>query len=228
MSVMLRASCTTGSNRLAGNVRSRRRKGRYARIPKNFRKTLIDNIPFSMPDLTNRKEEQPHWYALWVYRGLVIPVTALCVEKGIRTYRPMRLVEQFTDSGLEYKEEAVLASLLFVRTTPDELAALQRDSKNRSVPYCYPGTRIPAPIADRDMEIFMLVVKHGAAHVEQVEFPIDRGDRVRVIDGMFKGAEGYIRRVHGSRRFVVALEGVVAIAVTHIPRQYLERVEPSA
>lgn len=181
-----------------------------------------------MPDLTKRNEEQPHWYALWVYRGLTAPVIAQCAEKGIRTYQPMRLVEQFTDDGLDYKEEPVLSSLLFVRTTLAELAGLQRDSKNRGLPYCYPGTRMPAPIEDKAMEIFMLVVKHGAAHVEQVEFPIDKGDRVRVTEGMFKGAEGYIRRVHGSRRFVVALEGVVAIAVTHVPRQFLELVNPPA
>lgn len=178
-----------------------------------------------MPDQMNRSEE-PHWYALWVYRGLVAPVLTLCAEKGLRTYQPMRLVEQFTENGLDYKEEPVLSGLLFVRTSLQGLSELQRDTRNRSIPYCQPGTRIPAPIGDSAMEIFMLVVKHGAAHVEQVDFPIDKGDRVRVTGGMFKGAEGYIRRVHGSRRFVVALEGVVAVAVTHVPRQFLELVNP--
>lgn len=168
------------------------------------------------------------WYALWVYRGLTGPVVQQCESREIPFYRPMRLVEDFAGEKLAYKEEPVLPSLLFVRTTEGIVKELQRESANRCIPYCEPGTRVPAPIADAAMDMFMLVVKKGAANVESVEMPIDKGDRVRVTDGMFKGAEGYIRRVHGSRRFVVAIEGVVAVAVTHIPRQFLERVNPPA
>ena len=168
------------------------------------------------------------WYALWVYRGLTGPVVQQCESREIPFYRPMRLVEDFAGEKLAYKEEPVLPSLLFVRTTEGIVKELQRESANRCIPYCELGTRVPAPIADAAMDMFMLVVKKGAANVESVEMPIDKGDRVRVTDGMFKGAEGYIRRVHGSRRFVVAIEGVVAVAVTHIPRQFLERVNPPA
>jgi len=50
-------------------------------------------------------------------------------------------------------------------------------------------------------------------------------DRVRVIDGEFKGAEGYIKRIKGNRRLVVAIEGVVAVATAYIPSCYLEKVD---
>lgn len=174
-----------------------------------------------------QKEEQIHWYALWVYRSLVLPIMSMCTCDGVSYYRPMRLVERYTTGGMIYEEEAVLPNLLFVRTTERYLHELKQNSKNRGVAYCYPGTNIPMPIDDRSMQIFMLVVKAGAHHMEAVELPIDKGDKVRVTDGLFKGAEGYIRRVHGSKRFVVAIEGVAAVAVTHIPRQFLERMEPS-
>lgn len=161
---------------------------------------------------------------MWVYRSLVAPIIELCNSRSIEYYRPMRLAERYTDGGTTYCEEAVVPNLLFVRTTADNLPEIKRASRNRGSAYCYPGTYVPAPIDDKDMEMFMLVVKRGAQRLEQVDFPIDKGDKVRVTDGIFKGAEGYIRRVHGSRRFVVAIEGVVAVAVTHIPRQFLERV----
>ena len=172
------------------------------------------------------QNQQKHWYAMWVYRSLVEPIIALCDRSSTETYRPVRLAERFTDNGIEYSEEAVVPNLLFVKTTAEHLGEIKRLSKNRGSAYCYPGTYVPAPISDSDMEIFMLVAKRGAHRLEQVDFPIDKGDRVRVTDGIFKGAEGYIRRVHGSRRLVVAIEGVVAVAVTHIPRQFLEKINP--
>lgn len=180
----------------------------------------MSNIP------ADHKEEPIRWYALWVYRSLVSPIMSMCSCDGVSYYRPMRLVERYTTGGVTYEEEAVLPNLLFVRATGKYLSELKQNSKNRGVAYCYPGTNVPMPIDDRSMQIFMLVVKAGAHHMEAVDLPIDKGDKVRVTDGIFKGAEGYIRRIHGSKRFVVAIEGVAAVAVTHVPRQFLERIAP--
>ena len=164
------------------------------------------------------------WYALWVYRGLTAPIVARCDSDGVQTYRPMRVVERFAKEGKEYVEEPLVANLLFVRADAAYVSGLRSVTRNRGIAYCYPGTNVPAAIADDVMEMFRLVVRVGNRTLESVDIPIDKGDRVRVTDGIFKGAEGYIRRVHGTKRLVVAIEGVVAVAVTHIPRQFLELV----
>ena len=51
-----------------------------------------------------------------------------------------------------------------------------------------------------------------------------KGDRVRVTEGVFKGAEGYITRVHGTKRFVVVIEGIAAVATSYIPGKFLEKL----
>lgn len=173
----------------------------------------------------HRSMGDPHWYALKIYRCLVQPVLDACGQDDVETYRPMRMMEREKDGGLFYQEEPLVPNLLFVRASASYIIRLQRTMRNRAWAYCYPGTTDPAPIADAVMEMFRLVVKAGAKRIEAVDLPLDKGDRVRVIDGMFKGAEGYIRRVHGSKRLVVTIEGVVAVAVTHIPRQFLEKIE---
>lgn len=180
-----------------------------------------------MAPQTAHTDTETHWYALWIYRNLVSPIITLCEVNGIQCYRPMRLVERVTAAGIDYEEEAALPNLLFVKTSEAFVKELKKITRNRGTAYCYPGTNTPEPIDERAMEIFMLVVSVGARHMEAVDLPIDKGDKVRVIGGIFKGAEGYIRRVHGSKRFVVAIEGIAAIAVTHIPKQFLERIEPS-
>ena len=50
------------------------------------------------------------------------------------------------------------------------------------------------------------------------------GVRVRVTEGPFKGAEGYIKRIKGNRRLIVSIEGVVAVATTYIPGCFLEKI----
>ena len=50
------------------------------------------------------------------------------------------------------------------------------------------------------------------------------GDRVRVTDGPFKGAEGHIRRIRRDRRLVVTIPGIVAVATTYIHPALLKRV----
>ena len=61
-------------------------------------------------------------------------------------------------------------------------------------------------------------------HLPEAPAELRRGDRVRVTEGVFKGAEGYIRRVKGNRRLIVSIEGVVAVATTYIPGCFLEKI----
>ena len=49
-----------------------------------------------------------------------------------------------------------------------------------------------------------------------------------VTGGIFKGAEGYIKRIQGNKRLVVSIEGVVAVATSYIPAVYLEKLEKDA
>ena len=52
-----------------------------------------------------------------------------------------------------------------------------------------------------------------------------QGDRVRVIDGIFKGFEGHIKRIRHDRKLIVTIEGVAAFATGYIPPSMLEKVE---
>ena len=212
------------SGRVSPSVKEKKHPFQNTEQRKNY---PIKNIPsLIMEQTTIRQDRQPHWYALWVYRSLVSPIITACGRDGVSIYRPMRLAETFTDRGLEYGEEPLVPNLLFVKASCAYVIGLKQLTQNRGRAYCYPGTAIPAPIDDKTMEMFMFVVKCGGRRLEPVTFPIDKGDRVRVTEGLFKGAEGYIRRVHGTKLLVVAIEGVVAVAVSHIPRQWLERIGP--
>lgn len=51
------------------------------------------------------------------------------------------------------------------------------------------------------------------------------GGKVRVIAGPFKGAVGVVRRIKGSKRLVISVDGVIALATTYIPQSLLEPLD---
>ncbi len=88
--------------------------------------------------------------------------------------------------------------------------------------------RIPAPIPDHEMDVFRFVVtagRQGLTVLGDDNPKYHEGDRVVVIDGPFKGAEGHVHRIKRDRRVVVAVNGVVAVALTYIHPNMLKKVE---
>lgn len=86
----------------------------------------------------------------------------------------------------------------------------------------------PQPIAipNRQMQMFMMVSsgdQEGLEYFEDGAFNWKKGERVRVIDGRFKGLEGEIKRINGDHRLIVMIEGICAVATTYIPRCFLEK-----
>ena len=87
--------------------------------------------------------------------------------------------------------------------------------------------KVPLIIPDREMNIFMLVTSSGEKGMEYLgadSTKFCRGERVRVIDGKFKGAEGYICRIKKNSRLVVAIQGVCAVATSYIPQSFIQKI----
>ena len=161
------------------------------------------------------KSDEEHWYALKVFYNRVFDVERLLAQDGGgRTIR---------------RREPAVSSLMFVRQAERAVLELMQRAKATSplMVYFERETKKPAVIPDPEMEAFMLVTSTddpGLEYLPEAPAELRRGDRVRVTEGVFKGAEGYIRRVKGNRRLIVSIEGVVAVATTYIPGCFLEKI----
>lgn len=155
---------------------------------------------------------EQHWYAIKVYYNRITQLIALCHEKELEFFAP-------TD---------IIRSLLFVRCAEADVVHLATDSHTKAWVYRNPeGTR-PAAIPDREMEVFRFVVTAGREGLlllgdDRPEYHL--GDRVVVIEGPFKGAEGHIKRIKKDRRLVVTIPGVVAVATAYIHPNLLRKIE---
>lgn len=142
--------------------------------------------------------------------------------------RPVR--EQLTADRVKYFVPEIIGSLVFLQASDDYLARFEQDNFSRLWLYRDPLTRKPSPIPDREMEVFMFVCsagRQGLTYLGDDKPEYHQGDRVRVTDGPFKGAEGHIKRIKKDRRLVVSINGVAAIATTYIHPQFLETITDS-
>ncbi len=150
-------------------------------------------------------------------------------QAGVRCFVPMRSVlkdDSYRISETQaYAQEPVIPSLIFMRSTVAYMESLRRDPNSHAAVYCTPGTRYPEAIPDREMELFIFALTRDCTLLESVDPDFKRGDHVRVTGGVLCGAEGYITRVHGTKRFVVVIEGVAAIATGFIPKHFIEKIE---
>ena len=134
-----------------------------------------------------------------------------------------------------FKRVPMVKSLIFVRSTGTEILQVAEMLKgpldlNKPEGFVYRTAdwQEPCIIPERQMNMFRLVTSAGDKGLkffsaDDISY-FKQGEKVRVIEGPLKGAEGYIRRVQKNRRLLVAIEGIVAVATSYIPPLFLEKV----
>lgn len=157
-------------------------------------------------------QETAKWYAAKVFQNRTTPVANMLQQQGIKYFIPSK----------------VIASLAFIKTTETSIQQLQEAHRREFWVYRNRGSKEPTAIPEHEMEVFMFVATAGAQGMiplgeDKPEYHV--GNRVRVKDGPFKGAEGHIKRIKKDRRLVVSIHGVVAIATTYIHPDLLEIIE---
>lgn len=167
------------------------------------------------------------WYAFKVFFNQEFKVEEELTEKGYEVFIPSETVKVKYGKTTKTRRKAMIAGVLFCHTSEAKINNLQKELFGRASIYKNIGGE-PAVIPDREMNIFRLVTTAGESGLDfypDGKLDCHIGNRVRVIDGPFKGAEGYIKRIKGDQRLIVSLEGVCAVATSYIPRAFLEKID---
>jgi len=169
--------------------------------------------------------EKRCWYAFHIYRNSRKQFISRLVADAQQYYvaEQVNTTLQF-DYNVETTKKLLFPSIVFVKCTAEYVEAIRSNQYSNVAPYTYPGTKEPAVISNREMEVFMFVLNTGSDQMDIVDEKIVKGDKVRVTEGVFKGAEGHIVRIKGNRRFVVSINGIAAVATSYIPQKFLEKI----
>ena len=159
------------------------------------------------------------WYALRATYSRELKVQADLQEKGVRTFIPMMWKEK--------KLIPAINNLVFVYWTREKIDSYIRSFADaRPVNYYWDRTtNAPLTIPDKDMENFIAVAStldEDLVFLTEVSDKLREGQNVKVKEGPFKGVEGKIVRIRKSRRILVELPGMLAVASTYVAPEELE------
>lgn len=167
------------------------------------------------------------WYAVRVTYSRELKFQALLQEAGFQTFVPMcrRTVEK--NGKKEQKVVPAVSNLCFVKALKPDFDDFMRQM-GEACPARYiwdKSTRLPIVVPTKAMEDFMKVslsMVDDVIYLQEISAKLREGQRVRVKAGPFEGVEGTVIRVKRSRRVMVELPGMLAIATTFVKPEELE------
>ena len=168
-----------------------------------------------------------YWYAIKVFHNRVEQIRDDFRGDRYETYYPFLVEEKFENSGVKYVEKPVMPSLLFVRCPEKYLIGFKNSHDSEMMFYSEPGSRLPGKINDREMEMFKAATSVSDKDTVFLGSDTERycvGDKVLVTDGMYKGLEGYVKRIRHSRRVLVSIKGIAVVALSNIHPSYLKKI----
>ena len=176
--------------------------------------------------MTSNNNSKKHWFALKVFYNKVFAIEELLLKKKIKCYIPCETVKVLKQDGTR---KPVINSLLFFHSETYIAKEIQKILTDKVILYTrqIDFKKIPLAIPEREMNIFMLVTSSGEKGLEYFDTDNPKfyqGDHVKVIDGTFKGAEGYICRIKKNHRLIITVHGVCAVATSYIPQAFLKKI----
>ena len=173
---------------------------------------------------------ETQWYAVRVSYGRVLRFCAGLNEDGIETFVPMTHKEVVRNGKTVSLSVPAISNLCFVRTTravlEDHMYSMGEDRYAHFIWNVH--TRKPIVVPDKAMADFIHicgVMSDETLYLKDITSKLHEGQKVRVIEGPFKGIEGTVLRIKRSRRVVVDFPGLLAVATSYIDPRDLEPLE---
>lgn len=189
-------------------------------------------MPF-MEGVGNHSEEPIKWYVLRAIFKKEIEVRDDLRAKGIECFVPMRYVIREKQGKKVSVLVPAIRELVFVRSTQTLLKEYKDNAKN--IVYFMTakegGGRKIIVVPPKEMDEFIRIAEHieeDILYFRPEEIMLEKGTLVRVHGGPFNGVEGTLLKVKGkrSKRVVVSIAGVAAIAAASIEPDLIEVLPP--
>ena len=165
------------------------------------------------------------WYALRVSYSRELKVQKALDALGVKTFVPM-MWKRCQDNP-DRKLVPAVGNLCFAYSTRAALEDFIRGYGEASPVHFYwdRTANRPLTVPDKAMNDFITVAStldEDIVYVTEITAKLREGQTVTVKDGPFKGVEGKVVRIRKSRRILVELPGMLAVATTYIDPVNLE------
>ena len=161
------------------------------------------------------------WYALRVSYSRELKVQSQLNIRGVRTFVPMMWKKVEVAGQLQKKLVPAINNLCFVFWSKAEIDGFIREYGEKSpVHYYWDRTKgCPMMVPSKEMDDFIKIsstLDEDIIYLTEISEKLREGQFVKVLNGSFAGVEGRVVRIRKSRRIMVELPGMLAVASTLI------------
>ena len=192
------------------------------------------NVPSAneLPTI-KRAKNTPHWYALRTTYGREKKAYDYLVSNNVKAFYPTIKTVKNVEGQRTAVEESRLPNIFFAYGKEDEIKSFVYDNVN--LPYLrfyyrhiHEGARMskePLIVPDYQIEGLKIICASQAEDIilelsEIKQFKV--GQKVRIIDGIFKGVVGKVARYRGQQRVAIVIDGLLTIASAYVPSAFIE------
>lgn len=174
------------------------------------------------------RENAEHWYAMRATYRRELDAMARLKSASLGCFIPMQYHFRLRHGRRVKELVPVVRNLLFVHARPSDLRRVKDE-----LPYLQyiTDTRSHEKIIVPDAQMRHFIAAAGTysdqlLYFRPEEVNLSKGTRVRVTGGDFAGREGVFVKVKGARdrRVVIAIEGVIAVALATIHPDLIEPI----
>ena len=172
--------------------------------------------------------ENKKWYALRGTYNREMKVKQWFDERRIETFIPMCYREVVVKEKRMRQLMPSIHNLIFVKVEP---SAMKDIKQTTDLPIRYimdRESKSPIVIPNYQMENFISISStndEDLIYLPIEEVNLKKGDKVRIMGGIFAGCEGVLMRIHGDRRVVVTIPGLMAVATAFIHPSLLVKID---
>ncbi len=164
-------------------------------------------------------QNDPLWYAFYVKPRHEKKVLDRLLEKEVEVFVPLvKKLRQWSDRK-KMVEVPLIKGYVFCKIPLRErLVVLQTPGVLNILRFAGKWS----PIPEKQIESLKIVVAHPETLRPEKYFEV--GTRVRVIEGPFMGAEGFVQRTIQGSRLIITIDGIRAAFSVAIQPEFLEVV----
>ena len=198
-------------------------------------------VPETFPEAKNSKsgvsvryvpDENKRWFVFRASYGREDKASDFLVEDGTFVYIAKRYVCKTVQGKDKRVLETLIPNLLFAYTTEEKAEEYVNATPALSyLTYYYNHLELdddrknpPLTISSDEMENFILATSNNNEHlmfVEERQCHFKGGEKVRIIDGQFRGVEGKVARVSGQQRVILTLSNVGLVSTAYVPTAFI-------
>lgn len=175
-------------------------------------------------------EERDSWFVLRCTYSREMKVKAYLDAIKVDNFIPMHYVESERQGKRIRKLVPVINNLIFVRCTKGKLEELKKTLILQPlIRYVMDAEkRKPLIVPDKQMYDFIAVAGRTEdliLYLSQEEVKMQKGDKVRINSGVWKGVEGVFLKIKDGMRVVVSIEGFMAVATVALHPSMVDKIK---